>query len=312
VSIFLIFEANVVLYNITFINGHSTQDGGAIEVVPGSSVKIFNCTFINNSAENSGGAIYANNAAIATDCIFINNCAKDGAAIYECEANGCNFTKNHASHGGGAIHSSNAINCIFTENEAQQYGGAMYESYAEKCNFTKNRAIDGFGDAMYRGTSVLCIFETSSQSTTDTDIQPKFNVYSTTFKYGSGEKLFFNLCYDNKVYDGYNATITITQDSQEIGVYHALSGIDRGWAVDLDVGTYDATLSLEPYAVEPLSVGITVKDATSFWDLNNTINGNTESEITLNKNYSFDSDFDTQFVNGITIGRELTLNNLAL
>ncbi len=48
-------------------------------------------------------------------------------------------------------------------------------------------------------------------------------------------------------------------------------------------------------------------ESLSFTDLNNAINGNEDEEIHLNNNYTFNSDSDSNFANGININRNLTI-----
>ena len=55
-------------------------------------------------------------------------------------------------------------------------------------------------------------------------------------------------------------------------------------------------------------ITIMVRDGTSFWDLNRTINGNNNTEITLNKNYTYDPEIDSDFINGIIINRQVRIN----
>ncbi|MBR5504162.1 MAG: Ig-like domain repeat protein [Methanobrevibacter sp.] len=141
-------------------------------------------------------------------------------------------------------------------------GGAIYFSglgTVENCNFINNSASNG--GAVFGGTAILCTFETSSDILYETELQPTFIVSDFNSTYASGDKLIFNLTYDNQYYDGYNATINITQDGAPVGVYHGLSGVEGGWNVDLIPGTYNATLSLVPYAVNPASIRLTVNKA---------------------------------------------------
>ena len=72
-------EINVNLNNITFANGNSSDNGGAIYSTPKTSIAIDNCNFTNNKAE-TGGAIYSASANTnITNSKFENNIAKAGS-----------------------------------------------------------------------------------------------------------------------------------------------------------------------------------------------------------------------------------------
>ena len=141
--IFNIVAPHVTLINLTFINGHSSADGGAINTFK-NDLTIKDCKFINNHAKN-GGAIYAYDNPVRfnlIDCEFINNSAQYGK--------------------GGAIFcsgfNSNIINTTFIGNNAQN-GGSIYWGESKKVlgkntiygneakvinsTFIKNSAVNG-------------------------------------------------------------------------------------------------------------------------------------------------------------------------
>ena len=136
---------------------------------------------------------------------------------------------------------------------------------------------------------------------------PEIIVYDLTTKFNSGDKLLFNLTDGENQYDGYQANIIITQNGNTIGTYTGATGENGGWTINLQPGTYNATLSLEEYTVEPKTITITVKDA-SFWYLNKTINDNDNETIDLYINYVYDEEIDSDFVHGIEINRDLTID----
>ena len=144
--IFYVTCSDVVIHDITFVNGNSTA-GGAMH--GGSAV---NCTFTNNTATKYGGAIYYGSAI---NCTFTNNTANYGGAIYECSAENCTFTNNTANYG-GAMQGGSAVNCTFTNNTATYSGGAMDGGSAVNCTFTNNTAT--LGGAMISGTAENCTF----------------------------------------------------------------------------------------------------------------------------------------------------------
>ena len=124
--IFKINSGNVVFHNITFTNGNTSDDGGAIN----GECTAVNCTFTGNQADSDGGAM-ASGSAI--NCTFTNNQADYyGGAMYSGSAINCTFTGNHANSDGGAMWSGSAINCTFTNNQAD-WGGAMRYSYYLDC-----------------------------------------------------------------------------------------------------------------------------------------------------------------------------------
>ena len=163
--IFKITAENVILKNIHFINGNTTNQGGAVHfeksgtvtdcnftdnmvngdnryggAITMSSGRIEKCNFINNSANMYGGAIYFENKGNLSNCTFIDNKVTSargyGGAVYF-NTNGtvenCTFTGNRvigATSRGGAIRmdSGNVTNCNFTNNSATYGGGAIFFS----------------------------------------------------------------------------------------------------------------------------------------------------------------------------------------
>ena len=286
-------NSEVIIKNINFINGHATgeniayfKDGGAIYSSNSANSKVINCNFTNNIAEYDGGAIYGGRGT-AINCTFIQNTAKK---VYA-----------------GAISFYDAINCTFIRNTAK-YGGAITDSTAINCTFINNTA-QGAG-AMLRSTAVLCRFVEDSDTTSETNIvTPAFSVSDLTTVYHSGDKLLFNLTANDVNYDGLDAEIKIYKGETPIKTIHALSGSDNGWVVDLPLGTYNAVLSLESHPdVKPVNAALTVTtDGTTFTDLNELINGNSDDTITLDKNYTYNPDIDSDFKNGVKISRTLTI-----
>ncbi len=286
-------NSEVIIKNINFINGYATgeniayfKDGGAIYSSNSANSKVINCNFTNNIAEYDGGAIYGGRGT-AINCTFIQNTAKK---VYA-----------------GAISFYDAINCTFIRNTAK-YGGAITDSTAINCTFINNTA-QGAG-AMLRSTAVLCRFVEDSDTTSETNIvTPAFSVSDLTTVYHSGDKLLFNLTANDVNYDGLDAEIKIYKGETPIKTIHALSGSDNGWVVDLPLGTYNAVLSLESHPdVKPVNAALTVTtDGTTFTDLNELINGNTNATIALDKNYTYNPDIDSDFKNGVKISRTLTI-----
>ena len=151
--IFQVISADVVLENITFINGHSTG-GGAVYFEDTGIVS--DCNFTNNTATGNdgfGGALYFLNNGEVTNCYFANNSASSGGAvyIYSGSVGNCNFVNNSVTDEGGAIrmHSGSVENCNFVDNVATGdygFGGAVYflnNGEVTYCNFTGNNATAG-------------------------------------------------------------------------------------------------------------------------------------------------------------------------
>lgn len=162
--IFNIQKGNVIFKNINFVNGNTSECGGAIYVYMGNCT-VIDCTFINNSAGKYGGAIEIPDpeAGTAINCNFINNSATYGGAIHNGYVNNCKFITNNATKQGGAMYNSIAEYCSFNNNSANLTGGAAFNVHAYFCNFTQNTAgfdfaIDANGGAMYGGVAVNCSF----------------------------------------------------------------------------------------------------------------------------------------------------------
>lgn len=112
---------NVVLNNITFINGYSTESIGALRC-HGNNIIISNCTFINNNANGSSAGIH-DGIGIVAGGIYING--NDNRIIYN------TFINNTVGGSGGGL-AIDGKNCIiehnyFENNKALRHmnGGAM-------------------------------------------------------------------------------------------------------------------------------------------------------------------------------------------
>lgn len=149
-------EGSVVLKNLIFKNGNSS-DGGAIAISNSDGeVSIYGSSFIDNHADDSGGAIstyFATTALKVYNSSFINNHASDGGAIYNSEkpltVSGSKFISNVAENHGGAIYSgytTNIVDSVFTGNAAD-YGGAIYQDLkkltVQGSKFNNNSATCG-------------------------------------------------------------------------------------------------------------------------------------------------------------------------
>ena len=80
--IFKITAENVILKNIIFTNGKTT-DGGAVYF--SGTGEVTNCNFTNNTASGDGGAVYFWDQGTVTNCNFVDNSASHGGAIFSME-----------------------------------------------------------------------------------------------------------------------------------------------------------------------------------------------------------------------------------
>ena len=141
----------VTVENMDFINGMSSESGGAV-LWAGPNGKLRNCNFISNHAAVHGGAIlWGHNDGTIENCNFINNSAGGCGGVmiwgYRNKIRNCNFTGNCANRQGGAAYlcsdGNEFINCNFMNNSAL-YGGAV-RSQANNdnyvgCYFVQNSA----------------------------------------------------------------------------------------------------------------------------------------------------------------------------
>ena len=159
--IFNITGANVIIKNLNFINGNSTN-GGAIYIT-GGNFSIINSTFKRNNANSAGGAIYINGSnGTVTNSTFTENLEENGGgAIYinrgDVTVTNSTFTQNNATKNGGAIciFSGNVTvtNSTLTENLAGEGGGAIYiyigNVTVTNSTFTQNNAQSGGAIGIY-------------------------------------------------------------------------------------------------------------------------------------------------------------------
>ena len=135
-----IFKGNA--NNCTFIGNSAQRHGGAMQGGADEGLKAVYCTFIGNSAGEYGGAVFLEIDVF--NCIFINNTASAGGAVYDGHAHYCTFSGNTAGSDGGAMCYGIAVNCTFIGNTATNNGGAKWKGGAQNCTFTNNSAaVDG-------------------------------------------------------------------------------------------------------------------------------------------------------------------------
>ncbi len=162
--------APLTLTGLTLKNGRG--DGGAL-FVSRARATVVGCTFADNSAPNGvGGAIYNPSSPLdLTNCRFIRNTASGfglGGVFYGSSGmavtmTDCIFTENSA-HDGGAIFGDGPLTlrgCVFTGNSIPTDGiaGAVFNEYPTSiigCTFTANSAGDGGeGGALFLGDGII-------------------------------------------------------------------------------------------------------------------------------------------------------------
>ena len=142
---FLVERSNLVLKNINFINGYSSDKeyiNGNIYLEEGSTI-LENCNFTGNDAEK-GAAVYSNYQDTITirDCNFNENTAQTSGIVY--------------------IHSTELIyisNCNFTGNSAKRETGLSLnwatETYIDRCRFENNTATERISTLKVSGSIII-------------------------------------------------------------------------------------------------------------------------------------------------------------
>ena len=179
---FWITGSNVVLKNLTFINGYAEGYGTSIRW-EGDYGLLEDCTFKDSLCWRDGsfygGAVYLKGSyGIINHCHFENIVANytggsiDGGALsvhglYDNITN-CIFINNTAKGAGGAIHLQghycNVSECDFYNNTAETEGGGAIlfwetDNYIYGCYFEGNRALNSWGGGAVSARYTNCIIE---------------------------------------------------------------------------------------------------------------------------------------------------------
>ena len=154
-----------ILEGITIRNGHSPDDGGAIECL-NASPTISDCRFVENDATYDGGAIYGyNSSPTIIGCSFTDNTAPMSGGAVGCQQTSgpaivaSGFSNNSADQRGGAIWCENddipanptvmiLKDCSLLENSTGGAGGGIYAgrkvtTIAVGSTFAGNSAFQG-------------------------------------------------------------------------------------------------------------------------------------------------------------------------
>ena len=322
--------------NFTFNNADNNGGGiysYALSNYYTNTILIDNCSFINNTAsagsedtwEKGGGAFFGN--ANITRSSFINNSFfKD--------------TVSEMSRGGGAIHFvypfvSDAANCTFINNTAGSHGGAIWCRYAgvSNCIFLNNTSD-------YKDT--ICLYNDSGESYENYVFAGRNNWFGNTEEnYNQsllgGEVdcvwLFLKASANPATLIMINSTeiefklYSYNVSSKDINEYDntllpsiVLSLDSTNGILNKSTATLGEKIKFEASGsgtetvsgtVEEVYSSVDIKsiitDGTTFWDLNQTINNNSDSVINLDKNYTFNPEFDSDFISGVNITRALTI-----
>ncbi len=165
-------NSNPTLIDCSFTE-NASQQGGAMMNHYNCSPTLLRCTFEGNLATIYGGAIRNLGETVLSACVFIDNRALVGGAIYNEKSNhtltNCTFSGNSADHSGGAIvnHDNCNVtltNCMFSANTASGSGpayggGAIWSdsgctSNLTNCTFGGNSAVS-YGGAIYDSNGVV-------------------------------------------------------------------------------------------------------------------------------------------------------------
>ena len=213
--------------NLKFVNGHTSERGGAV-FVSAKLVTFDNCVFENNHADATAGAIHTPYNAETSKGLTIKN---------------CNFTGNYATVAAGAVgafsHDFLIENCIFDSNhvdyDGECYGGAIQigldtmPSYGtvRNCLFINNQANSktglshGGAGCVRNGSSYYnCIFINNSADHggaltyhASGNLNNCTLINNTANKYGGGVSIlmnyldFMNLNIINSVFKGNEAPL---------------------------------------------------------------------------------------------------------
>lgn len=149
---------NVTFINITFMDGNSPTNGGAIyNQYLGTIMTFINCTFVDNKASGYGGAIYNNGSNLNVyESNFTTNSANNGGAIYNNGSNGfiygSNFTNNNGGIAGAAIFNDgidlNISSSNFNSNHANEGGAILNNATNMKISTSNFSANTGNGAAI--------------------------------------------------------------------------------------------------------------------------------------------------------------------
>ncbi len=301
---------------------------------------VTNCTFINNMADpyNSwGGAIFnAKGHVTVTNCYFSRNYAREGSDIYSetypVTADTCIFKDTGTTYNvqivppalnvedfvalnnsgeklildlktnsGMSVDNGNISISVYDKNDSLigEYSCLSGEGWAVNLSIGFYNAIF---NAEYAG------FEAINRTIT---VIPNIEYYINVTPVTTNNNIVNLTAKSNIPTDIIGGKLLfILPNGTEINATYASKS--TWWAVHTfdDYGVYQVNASyagLGNVTVNKGTIAVTAPEHT-FWFLNYTINGNDNPVINLNNDFYFDSAYDEEFANGITINRKLTIN----
>ena len=303
-----------------------------LSIEGGNRGTISNSTFNNNTAPY-GGAIYIKGTmSTVSNSTFNNNTADYGGAISWYGANGAisnsTFHSNNAEYGGAVNwydRYGQVSSCLFINNTTIRNGSVYYNGFSRegRSNFTNNILLNnGPGEIYYE------VFNGSNadynwfgNNGSNYDQKPYDNSNTWLFINGTANPNSINISaiseipfklysydgreireYDNNLLYPINLSLSTTIDT--------LSKDTAGLNEKITFQADNIGNTIISAKVENVQSDITIEiiDGMSFWDLNRTINGNNDTEITLNQSYRYNPKIDSDFINGIIINRTVRIN----
>jgi predicted outer membrane repeat protein len=156
------------LEDVTIINGHTIQDGGAC-VVTGASPTFIGCEFSYSTAYGGAGVSCVNGSPTFARCVFRGNTgtgqtSPEGGGIYvagdgDVSMTDCVFDGNTAVYGGAASVYMEATftQCVFSDNTCGTNGAAVYGGPVTltDCTFFGNTSYSGLSGTLGGGPFLL-------------------------------------------------------------------------------------------------------------------------------------------------------------
>ncbi|MEE1128713.1 MAG: hypothetical protein UHW99_01895, partial [Methanobrevibacter sp.] len=293
-AIFVAQASNVVFKNITFKNGNSSY-GGAIYGAA-DNINVVNCTFIGNTAY-SGAAIYSNadnNMGTISGSTFINNKATNGNVLYnygyDGTVDGCIFVNNEASASLISTYQRlNLQNSIFSANTATYLVNGAYSTITANKNWFGNNK-----DNMDEAPNIQSSIDVTNWYILDLELNDGTATLSL------------------KLYDNTRGIIESTYDAPKIKFDLTGVNVEVPSSVTLD-DDGKATFTYEPadaYSITASYYGSEVKAeiTPTFKLINDKINNNDISELTLDQDIDYDPVKDSSLTNGIEFAKDMIID----
>ena len=293
------------------------QGAGLFAPFGTAGLKLINCIFRENNitttvvADFLGGAAYFNHEATIRDCIFIDNMAAVGGAVYirgseaDVKFANCTFMNNTARNGGAVAElSTNGgtfENCLFANNRATvtHAGGLRSDSRSLLTNtvFYNNMANTQGGGAFFPsgGTMINCTFynnRTNTQgggiflgtSATPSTLRNNLLIGNTATDNASGHQVYVNNIDAAHVVNLQNNLIAGGLTGTTAGIRYATpgaGGITEANTVDAsNVATVFASIMEAEENFLRLATGSPAVNAGNNLYLNNGTPANTNDDIT--------------------------------